>query len=90
MRNIISFIVAAALSVGGLWTVCVQLFGGQIQEQLLGGGFLAVLGGGWLWFDFVRPLLGSRRPNSSAYVRGLSFLPPVRASLTVISAHCGP
>ena len=45
MRNIISFIVAAALFVGGLWTVCVQLFGGQIQEQLLGGGFLAVLGG---------------------------------------------
>ena len=59
MRRLISFVLAIALLGGGLYLLFLQLFvAGIIMGHFMeAGGFIAAIGAGWLWDDFIEPWL---------------------------------
>jgi hypothetical protein len=60
MRKLLSFAVATAICIGGLWLFIEQAFWSNIVygKWLLAAGFMIAVGGYWLWVDFLAPALG--------------------------------
>jgi hypothetical protein len=60
VRNVLGFAVAVALFGAGVYLLCAELFVAPIiMGRMVGmGGFLAFLGGAWLWSDYIGPLFG--------------------------------
>lgn len=60
MRKLLLFVVSAAMLVGGLyWLVVELLLVDRIYFRfVIGGAVLATLGAYLLWIDFIAPLLG--------------------------------
>jgi hypothetical protein len=58
MRKAISFILTSALLVSGLYLQFLEVVVARIimGKLLVAGGFLATLGAGWLWSDFIAPM----------------------------------
>lgn len=58
MRQTVSLLVSCALLIGGLWLLYMQLFISPVIKGwfLMGAGFLIVVGGAWLFGDFVLPI----------------------------------
>ncbi len=59
MRQIICFVVASAMFAGGLYILWDSIFVAHLAllRMAIVGGFLAFIGGVWLWIDFGRPLV---------------------------------
>ena len=62
MRRIISFVVASALLIGGVYIMVLEATARVMSNRVfLGGGFIAILGVIWLWEDFVAPMVRRKR-----------------------------
>ncbi len=59
MRQIICFVVAAAMFGGGLYILWDSIFVAHLAllRMAVVGAFLAFIGGVWLWVDFGKPLV---------------------------------
>ncbi len=59
MRQIICFVVAAAMFGGGLYILWDSIFVAHLAllRMAVVGVFLAFIGGVWLWVDFGAPLM---------------------------------
>jgi hypothetical protein len=59
MRQVLSFVFASALLIGGLYLLYMELVVASVVvgKLLLVGSFVAFLGAAWLWADFISPLL---------------------------------
>jgi hypothetical protein len=62
MRQVVSFTVASALLMGGLYLLYIELMVAAIVmgKLVIAGAFVAFLGAAWLWADFIAPLLRGR------------------------------
>ena len=62
MRKVLSFTLAAALLVSGVYLFAVDGFSGGIifGKVILASGLLIAVGGWWLWSDFIAPALGRK------------------------------
>jgi hypothetical protein len=60
MRKTLLFVIALAMSVGGLVLLGIELLSANIIQFkfVIGGALLATLGIYLLWADFVAPILG--------------------------------
>jgi hypothetical protein len=65
VRQVISFILASALFVGGTGFALMFLFtpGRTILWFPYGAGFCGFVGAAWLWADFIAPLFGRKGEN---------------------------
>ena len=63
MRRVISFVFATALLVAGIALLCLEAFvaARAMPRPVEIGVVLAVVGGTWLWRDFLHPWSQSRR-----------------------------
>src|SRR5215468_2310668 len=63
VRKVLGFAIAAALFGAGVYLLCAELFVAPIimGRMVVMGGFLAFLGGAWLWSDLHRPAIWARR-----------------------------
>ncbi len=59
MRQVISFLVACALLIGGLWLAYMQLFVSPVARGwfLMMAGLMIAIGGAWLIGDYILPML---------------------------------
>jgi hypothetical protein len=59
MRQIIGLPLSCALLIAGVWVLYEQIFVSDIiwGRVLMAGGFLIAVGGGWLFGDFILPML---------------------------------
>ena len=62
MRQALSFIVASALLIGGVYLVLFEYFEAAVIRGaiLLAAGMMIAAGGAWLVEDFVRPIWRKR------------------------------
>lgn len=58
MRQAASLLVSCALLIGGLWLLYMQLFVFPVIKGwfLMAAGFMATIGGVWLYGDFILPI----------------------------------
>ena len=63
MRKTVSFVVACALLLAGLWLLYYQIFISDVIKGLLlmVSGVLVAAGGGWLLSDYILPLFRQQR-----------------------------
>jgi hypothetical protein len=59
MRNLLLFVVSAAMFVGGLYFLGAELLADRIHFWfIITGAMLVALGPHFLWADFIAPLFG--------------------------------
>ena len=59
MRNVIGFVLAAGLLCAGLFLLWIEWTGPyHWNRMLIVGLFLTLIGGGWLWSDYIGPRFG--------------------------------
>ncbi len=63
MRHFLSLVFAVGLLCAGLFVLYLEVFQARIVwgRMLIMGSFLIVVGGAWLWSDFLAPLFKSDR-----------------------------
>lgn len=62
MRQVVSFVVASSLFAAGSYLLYLEAFEARVwlSKVIAAGAFLVFLGGGWLWADFIAPMLGRK------------------------------